>query len=731
MKKTFTYLSILLACLSYNYSEAQFFNFNVPLNICLGGSTGTCNAQVTYTMGGANSYSWAVSSTAGVASFTPGVNGINVAMSFTTCGSYTLTCYPCSASIPIPASQISKVFNVSCASGPILTVNSSGPNVCAGSPYVLSATGATSYTWVPGGFTASTFTIFPNASTCFTVWGSNGSACIAASETCVNVISQPTVQVPPIGVCLGSTGQLTATGASSYLWNTGATTSVISVSPLTGSCYTVIGTTNGCTNTAVGCVLVNPLPNVGIAAMSTSICAGSSFNLIATGANTYTWSNGLMSASVLLSPLANTCYSVIGSNTFGCMNMASICVTVAPWPPISLPLTTTVCLGSSVLLSVSGASSYLWTNGAITPSISVSPTITTTYSVVATAANGCTNSAGSFVVVNTTCSDVWPGDANSDGIVDNTDVFEIGLAFSNTGSARTPGGNVYVGQFANNWSGTISTGKNKCHADCNGDGIINNGDTLAIYNNYSLTHAFRSSEISSVGDINLVITQPFVNGGQWNKADIVAGSASSPISQLYGLAYDLNFDKSMIQTDSVYVVYTSSFLNTSNPNVNFRKTLYNSEVVHCANVRTNGANINGDGKIGELWFKVKTGLPENTQLALSVSNAKKIGSTGAPATLSGGSTVLTIANTTGIAALSAFKNTVNLFPNPAVNKLTLQSNSNALINYSLYDITGRKVLNGNFTKLKTIDVSEYSGGTYIISFESASEVVHRKFVIEK
>lgn len=56
----------------------------------------------------------------------------------------------------------------------------------------------------------------------------------------------------------------------------------------------------------------------------------------------------------------------------------------------------------------------------------------------------------------------------------------------------------------------------------------------------------------------------------WSKADIVLGSASTPLSQLYSMAYEINFNESLIETDSVFVAYTPSFINPGN-NVNFRK----------------------------------------------------------------------------------------------------------------------------------------------------------------
>jgi len=377
--------------------------------------------------------------------------------------------------------------------------------------------------------------------------------------------------------------------------------------------------------------------------------------------------------------------------------------------------------------------SYSWNSGSMGGSVSVLPLVTTTYIVVGQHSSfNCTGYDQTIVFVDTTCSQVWPGDANSDGVVDNTDVFEIGLAFNATGAARTPTSNTYASYYANNWLGTVSSGKNKCHADCDGDGTVNNNDTLAIYNNFNLTHTFRPSENSSPNaDISLVVTQNFVAEGVWSKADIILGSSSSPINNLYGVAFDLNFDNSVIQTNDVYISYTSSFLNASNQNVVFRKAIFGSGKVYAASVRVNGSNVSGNGKIGEFWFRTKTGLPTNSSLNLSVSNAKKINNTGSSSALSSGGASLNLAVSPVGIGTNTLDQSVRFFPNPASGQITLQSNPGVTVSYHIYDITGRKITNGEFTSAKTLDVSTFESGSYIIRFDTNGSMLYKKLVIEK
>jgi hypothetical protein len=126
-------------------------------------------------------------------------------------------------------------------------------------------------------------------------------------------------------ICAGSTATLVATGASTYVWNNGASNDTITVNPNSTTTYTVTGTSNGCSNTDSITLTVNPLPNV-IITGDTSICAGSTATLVATGASTYVWNNGATNNTITVNPSSNTTYTVTGTSN-GCSNTDSVEVT--------------------------------------------------------------------------------------------------------------------------------------------------------------------------------------------------------------------------------------------------------------------------------------------------------------------------------------------------------------------------------------------------------------------
>jgi hypothetical protein len=167
---------------------------------------------------------------------------------------------------------------------PVITVNS--PSICNGSSAILTANGATSYTWNTGA-TGNTITVSPAITTNYTVTGTiTGCTSLPVTAT-VTVKSVPVISVNSDTICNGQNTTLTALGATTYVWNTGATTSSITVNPTVTTLYTVTGTTTGCPSLPkTATVTVNSIPPV-IIVNSPTICAGQSAVLTASGAASY------------------------------------------------------------------------------------------------------------------------------------------------------------------------------------------------------------------------------------------------------------------------------------------------------------------------------------------------------------------------------------------------------------------------------------------------------------
>lgn len=242
----------------------------------------------------------------------------------------------------------------------------------------------------------------PTTTTTYTVTVTDAQPCTSLPGfVTVTVNSTPTVSISGAGsICMGGSATLTGSGGSTYSWSTGSTSNPITVNPTTATTYTVWGTNAaGCSNTSTGTVNVNSPPAISISGAASSICNGSSATLTGIGGSTYSWSTGSTSNPITVNPTTSTTYTVWGTDAAGCSNTDIATVNVNSLPTISISGGgISICSGNGAFLTASGGDTYLWSTGATTTGIFVSPTVATTYTVTGTdAATGCSNTATSTV----------------------------------------------------------------------------------------------------------------------------------------------------------------------------------------------------------------------------------------------------------------------------------------------------------------------------------------------
>jgi len=200
-------------------------------------------------------------------------------------------------------------------------------------------------------------------------------------------------------VCPGKSLTLSATGAQTYFWSTGAFTTTISVSPLINTSYTLFATdTNGCAYKSVQLITVKNNPVISILG-NTLICPGYQAALTASGASSYTWSTGSTNTVITSFPTTNAIYTVTGYS-LGCTSQKTVSITVGR-PEIKILGSATLCPGSSVTQTASGVTSYLWSTGETTNTVVLTPTATTIYTILGTDTKGCTNTASVLITLQT------------------------------------------------------------------------------------------------------------------------------------------------------------------------------------------------------------------------------------------------------------------------------------------------------------------------------------------
>jgi|GEM_PF-849654 gliding motility-associated-like protein len=300
---------------------------------------------------------------------------------------------------------------------PTLSLDATPDTICSGSSTALGASGAASYTWSPSSSlsasTGSFVTGTPTVTTKYVVTGTS-SGCSSKDSVTVTVFGSgsiaPKITLSRDSLCPGDTLTMTASGAASYVWSTGATTSAVNIGPSPAGTYTYnVVASSKCvaTTTVTTTVFVEPVPNASISGKDT-ICKGGATVLTANftaGSPGYLWSTGSNSNVISVSPTVQTTYTVTEANG-RCAQSATFTVIIRPKPsPIITATPDTVCLGTSASMSAIGASTYVWTpSGSLSSStgasVTATPTTTTTYTLIGSYSDsGCVATTTKQVVV--------------------------------------------------------------------------------------------------------------------------------------------------------------------------------------------------------------------------------------------------------------------------------------------------------------------------------------------
>ena len=270
-----------------------------------------------------------------------------------------------------------------------------------GSAYISPLTGASpfSYVWstTPAQHSDTARGLMAGV---YTVTATDGSGCTQLLyDTITNPVGSGVLNIiaSADSVCPGTTVTLTTTGATSYSWSSGtATDSSITVNPGTTSTYSVTGTVgSGCTATGSISIFVRQAPIVGTTVTPSShVCRGTAVTLSGTGALSYLWSNSINNGSPFLPIGDSITFTVTGADAYNCSATSSINIYTTPLPVVTAHVTPsdTVCIGSSLSLSGTGAVTYAWTGGVLNGTAFNAPGTNTLYKVTGTDNHGCVNS---------------------------------------------------------------------------------------------------------------------------------------------------------------------------------------------------------------------------------------------------------------------------------------------------------------------------------------------------
>ncbi|HLO53477.1 MAG TPA: gliding motility-associated C-terminal domain-containing protein, partial [Saprospiraceae bacterium] len=236
--------------------------------------------------------------------------------------------------------------------GNSLTVSITGNNnICFGTNTIFTANGGASYIW-SNGKTSAAITV--SVSNDYTVTVTDANGCTASASRVLTVGQEVNAAIMGNNnICFGTSTLFTASGGSSYLWNTGAVTPSITVTD-TDTYSVVVTDANGCTASASRVLSVGQEVNARISG-NTKICQGATSIFTASGGSSYLWNTDETTNSITVAE--NGLYSVSVYDAAGCYDVASLSLEVtdrldAPFDVVADK--DPICLGDTVTLTVSG-----------------------------------------------------------------------------------------------------------------------------------------------------------------------------------------------------------------------------------------------------------------------------------------------------------------------------------------------------------------------------------------
>ena len=627
--------------------------------------------------------------------------------------------------------------------------------------FTNSTTNGTSYVWNFGDGQTSTSTSTPLAHT-YTAYGSYTvklKACGTTncdSVTHTNYISiSPKPNTPTITLNGNQLG--TSTTYSTYQWYfnntliTGATAALYT--PMQNGMYSVLAGNNLCSAMSAN-FSYYPVA-LSFSADTLSFCGSATqvvtFTNTTTNATSYVWSFGDGQTSTLKNP--SHTYSGYGTYTVkllacGATNCDSlvqsayIAIHPAPAVPVIAPAgTLLICANTTALLSsnnVSG-STYQWTKNGVSISNAIDTSFSTgsagIYYLTVTNSFGCTShSANTIIKIDTSC--VWPGDADNNKVVNNMDLLPIGVYFSQTGNPRATISNTWMAYPVSDW-GTIENPNNTDikHADCNGDGVINKLDTLAINQNYSLTNAAVITHSVTNGDIYFITSGNSYMPGDIVNAEVWVGKAAAVVPNFYGVAFDVFYNASLVETGSEQLVYATGWVGTPGTDaISFARIDAASNTAHGAITRINQADVNGYGKVATFHFKISNTITSPSVLHLAIAANLGDDHLGNHLFFNGiNDSIYVTPGTTGITSRNPNLE-ITIYPNPFTSETTIYfgtQQKNTLV--SVVDVLGKEVKSVNVSNANSVTLvkGDLNPGVYFVEIinENKTKLI-KKIIME-
>ena len=345
---------------------------------------------------------------------------------------------------------------------------------------------------------------------------------------------------------------------------------------------------------------------------------------------------------------------------------------------------------------------------------------------------------------------VWPGDANDDLKANNYDVLSIGMGYGAAGPARPffpdPENPIaWAANFSDDWSGSIGTVNNK-HLDCDGNGLVDEGDLEAIDLNYQADFSYNSAAVDGAPVVRLEFQQDSLY--YYNlldqdtvevKANIILGSEEASYENIYGIAFDILYPNTIVGENSTTLeTVAESFLGDNEEVLTYGMDINSIGRFDLAISRTSGLDVGGHGNVGEISFIISTdiigGLTEpQVPFELLLERLKVIDKDGNELDfeLETENATLMIIRDIVAGEKANLDNQIQVYPNPVTDFLFIDLDKTEGEILEMYNILGqpvrRKAMKGSKERL---NVSDIPPGIYLIRIETSDGILTKQIHVE-
>ncbi len=348
---------------------------------------------------------------------------------------------------------------------------------------------------------------------------------------------------------------------------------------------------------------------------------------------------------------------------------------------------------------------------------------------------------GILVIIVAEC--VWPGDGNRDSICNYVDLLPLGLYYGLAGPLRDDADGFWDEAFADEWTepAGVIIDDNPKFSDFNGDGIINSADTIVVLDNYGELRGTYIPETTIGGvdapTISIDFLTDTITAGSSVIIPINFGTEITPASNIYGAAFEIAYDKTLIKAESILATFNSGWLGTPGEDLIFLQSNDTTNgVISVSVTRINQIARTGYNHFGELSFVMEDNIAGKTAgeitstltFCIETPNViKKSGQT-VPVQIACDSAV-------AIQFTNSINNSINnlllTYPNPADETLTITLPEYMHGKCAILNDLGQVVYSQIVTtEFFTINTDLIPAGNYIIQLISETQVYNQQLIIQ-